>query len=165
MLVTLGEVLSNPVITLALNTWDVKKYFKYDFPKNNTVTTDSIYYYETANINFFKVDTTYWVRAYVQIGDQYFYGRSIKFVRQPNITTGDVDWKVGQQQATLYGSVVGFNPDVDLSGENAEGDLVDIDEVANYLCKHAKKEGLPPLHPDEVRFVVEADLDYQENSL
>ena len=107
-----------------------KKYFKYDFPKNNTVTTDSIYYYETANINFFKVDTTYWVRAYVQIGDQYFYGRSIKFVRQPNITTGDVDWKVGQQQATLYGSVVGFNPDVDLSGENAEGDLVDIDEVA-----------------------------------
>jgi hypothetical protein len=42
---------------------------------------------------------------------------------------------------------------------------IDIDEVANYLCKHAKKEGLPPLHPDEVRFVVEADLDYQENSL
>lgn len=42
---------------------------------------------------------------------------------------------------------------------------IDIDEVANYLCKHAKKEGLPSLHPDEVRFVVEADLDYQENSL
>ena len=109
-----------------------KIYFKYDFPKNNTVTTDSIYYYETANINFFKVDTAYWVRAYVQIGDQYFYGRSIKFVRQPNITTGDVEWKVGQQKATLHGSVVGFNSDVNLKpqGDNVDPELIDIDEVA-----------------------------------
>ena len=42
---------------------------------------------------------------------------------------------------------------------------VNIDEVADYLCRQAKKEGLPLLQPDEVRFVVEADLDYQENSL
>lgn len=42
---------------------------------------------------------------------------------------------------------------------------VDIDEVAGYLCKQAEDEKLPRLNPDEVRFVVEADLDYQENSL
>ncbi|UKK54209.1 hypothetical protein [Prevotella sp. E2-28] len=42
---------------------------------------------------------------------------------------------------------------------------VDIDEVAAYLCKEAKSEGQPQLDPDEVRFVVEADLDYQEDSL
>ena len=42
---------------------------------------------------------------------------------------------------------------------------VDIDEVAGYLCKQAEKEKQPRLDPDEVRFVVEADLDYQENSL
>ena len=42
---------------------------------------------------------------------------------------------------------------------------VDIDEVAAYLCKAAKSEGQPQLERDEVRFVVEADLDYQENSL
>ncbi len=42
---------------------------------------------------------------------------------------------------------------------------VDIDEISDYLCKQAKAEKLPGLQPDEVRFVVEADLDYQEESL
>ena len=42
---------------------------------------------------------------------------------------------------------------------------VDIDEVAAYLCKQAKNEGQPKLEADEVRFVVEADLDYQEENL
>lgn len=39
---------------------------------------------------------------------------------------------------------------------------VDIDEVSAYLCKQAETEGRPRLLADEVRFVVEADLDYQE---
>ena len=42
---------------------------------------------------------------------------------------------------------------------------VDIDEVSGYLCKQAENEKWSRLDPDEVRFVVEADLDYQENSL
>ena len=42
---------------------------------------------------------------------------------------------------------------------------VDIDEISDYLFKQAKAEKLPGLQPDEVRFVVEADLDYQEESL
>ena len=42
---------------------------------------------------------------------------------------------------------------------------VDIDEVAAYLCKQAQAEGLDVLRPDEVRFVIEADLDFQENDL
>ena len=42
---------------------------------------------------------------------------------------------------------------------------VDIDEVSDYLCKQAAVEGLPRLNADEVRFVVEADLDFQEGNL
>ena len=42
---------------------------------------------------------------------------------------------------------------------------VDIDEVSDYLCKQAATEGLPKLNADEVRFVVEADLDFQEENL
>ena len=42
---------------------------------------------------------------------------------------------------------------------------VDIDEVSDYLCKQAAAESLPKLNADEVRFVVEADLDFQEENL
>lgn len=42
---------------------------------------------------------------------------------------------------------------------------VDIDEVSDYLCKQAVAEDLPMLNADEVRFVVEADLDFQEENL
>ena len=42
---------------------------------------------------------------------------------------------------------------------------IDIDEVSDYLCKQAAVEGLPRLNADEVRFVVEADLDFQEENL
>ena len=41
---------------------------------------------------------------------------------------------------------------------------VDIDDVSTYLCQQAKAEGMAPLQADEVRFVVEADLDYQEQN-
>ena len=41
---------------------------------------------------------------------------------------------------------------------------IDIDQVADYLCNQAKKKGLPALDASEVRFVVEADLDFQEEN-
>ena len=44
-------------------------------------------------------------------------------------------------------------------------DYVDIDEVSDYLCRQAVAEGMPKLQADEVRFVVEADLDFQEENL
>ena len=42
---------------------------------------------------------------------------------------------------------------------------VDIDEVSDYLCRQAGAEGMPKLQADEVRFVVEADLDFQEANI
>lgn len=104
------------------------QYFKYDFPHND-VRKDSLFWYDRQNINLFKVDSAYWVRAYVKIADNYYYGRSIKFVRKPNIITGDVDWTVGAQEATLYGSVTGFNNEYAVnSGDDEE--LKDMEQLS-----------------------------------
>ena len=101
----------------------------YDF-KHEDVKNDSLYWYDRRNINLFMMDSTYWVRAYVKIDGSYYYGRSIKFVRQPNITTGDVEWAVGRQKATLFGSVKGFNSQL-LGESDANGtDLQDMDELS-----------------------------------
>lgn len=104
-------------------------YFKYDLPHTD-VKKDSVYWYDRQNINLFKVDSTYWVRAYVKIDGNYYYGRSIKFVRQPNIITGDVEWQVGEQQATLHGSVTGFNGDYMLNHQDEESTILqDMEEL------------------------------------
>ena len=42
---------------------------------------------------------------------------------------------------------------------------IDLEQAADYLCQQAEAEGLPRLDPQEVFFVVEADLDFQEQSL
>lgn len=108
------------------------KTFRYDFP-NKGLDHDSVYYLNTENINFFKIDTTYWARAYVVIDGKYYYANSKKFLRQPNIITGDVEWKVGRQTATLHGNVKGFNDNVDLYNPNNEENatnLKSIDEIA-----------------------------------
>ena len=115
--------------TLVTHTGDGAQYKKYDFPHTG-IKTDSIFYYDRQNINIFKVDTTYWVRAYVKIDGQYYYGRSIKFVRQPNIETGDVEWAVGKTTAKLHGSVIGFNNDDAVGDGQEEGEFHDMEEIA-----------------------------------
>lgn len=45
---------------------------------------------------------------------------------------------------------------------NADEVDVDLEEVAAYVCRQAASEGLEPLDPQEVFFVVQADFDYQE---
>lgn len=42
---------------------------------------------------------------------------------------------------------------------------IDLEQVADAICKKAKKEGLGDYQADEVFFVVQADLDYQEQTL
>ena len=41
---------------------------------------------------------------------------------------------------------------------------IDIEQVAAAVCRQAKEEGLPQLHADDVYFVVQADLDFQEQN-
>ena len=42
---------------------------------------------------------------------------------------------------------------------------LDLEQVADAVCKKAKKEGQGDYKADEVFFVVQADLDYQEQTL
>ena len=42
---------------------------------------------------------------------------------------------------------------------------IDLEQASDYVCRQAEAEGLPQLDPQEVFFVVEADLDFQEQSL
>jgi len=42
---------------------------------------------------------------------------------------------------------------------------IDLDEVAAFVCKRAKEEGTGSYDPADVFFVVQADLDYQEQTL
>lgn len=105
------------------------QYFVYDFPHED-VKKDSLFWFDRQNINLFKVDSAYWVRAYVKIDNAYYYGRSIKFVRQPNIITGDVEWEVGSQTATLHGSVTGFNNDYAVSGDDDDDTFKDMEQLS-----------------------------------
>lgn len=48
-----------------------------------------------------------------------------------------------------------------------QGDEIDIDLelVAQHVCRQAEAEHRSPLDPQDVFFVVEADLDFQEENL
>jgi len=51
---------------------------------------------------------------------------------------------------------------LDLDDDEIE---IDLEQVADAICKKAKKERLGDYQSDEVFFVVQADLDYQEQTL
>ena len=42
---------------------------------------------------------------------------------------------------------------------------IDLEQVAAHVCRQAEAERLPALDPQDVFFVVEADLDFQEQAL
>ena len=42
---------------------------------------------------------------------------------------------------------------------------IDLEEVAGYVCKRAKDEGFcSSFNPEEIFFIVQADLDFQEQN-
>ena len=48
---------------------------------------------------------------------------------------------------------------------NEEEIDIDMEEVANYVCRKAKEDGVTNFVPEYVLFVAQADLDYQEQDL
>ncbi|MBR5326700.1 MAG: hypothetical protein IKU49_09460 [Prevotella sp.] len=49
---------------------------------------------------------------------------------------------------------------------NEEEIDIDLEAVAEYVCKKAKEEGFcSSYNPEEVFFIVQADLDFQEQNL
>ena len=51
-----------------------------------------------------------------------------------------------------------------LESDEEEVDI-DMEAVADYVCNKAKKEGVTNLVPEYVLFIVQADLDFQEQNL
>jgi len=51
-----------------------------------------------------------------------------------------------------------------LEGDDEEVDI-DMEKVADYVCKQAKKDNVGTFDPQDVFFIVQADLDYQEQNL
>ena len=50
--------------------------------------------------------------------------------------------------------------------ESTEEEIdIDMQAVANYVCNKAKEEGVTNLVPEYVLFIVQADLDFQEQNL
>lgn len=48
---------------------------------------------------------------------------------------------------------------------DAEEVDIDLEAVADYVCTKAKEEGVKNLDPEYVLFIVQADLDFQEQNL
>jgi hypothetical protein len=48
---------------------------------------------------------------------------------------------------------------------DAEEVDIDLEAVADYVCTKAKEEGVKNLAPEYVLFIVQADLDFQEQNL
>jgi hypothetical protein len=51
-----------------------------------------------------------------------------------------------------------------LEGNDEEVDI-DMEAVAAYVCEQAKKDGAGTFSPQDVFFIVQADLDFQEQNL
>ena len=52
-----------------------------------------------------------------------------------------------------------------LESDDEEVDI-DLEEIATYVCKRAKDEGFcATFNPKEVFFIVQADLDFQEQNI
>ena len=50
--------------------------------------------------------------------------------------------------------------------ESTEEEIdIDMEAVADYVCNKAKEEGVTNLVPEYVLFIVQADLDFQEQNL
>lgn len=51
-----------------------------------------------------------------------------------------------------------------LDSDDDEVDI-DVETVADFVCKEAEEEGEGPFDPQDVFFVVQADLDFQEQNV
>jgi len=72
-----------------------------------------------------------------------------------------------EQLQWMLDTIVSYYCESGILEDTIDDDEVDIDleQVAQYVCQQATADGMAPLDAQEVRFVVEADLDYQEQNL
>ena len=95
--------------------------------------------------------------------DQEENGREIAYIRE--LLPSDLKEKyTDEQMVWMLDAIAEYFFESGILETNDDEVDVDIDEVSAYLCRRAEAESRPRLLADEVRFVVEADLDYQEEN-
>ena len=66
----------------------------------------------------------------------------------------------------MMDAIVDYYFDSGILESNEEEVDIDLEAVAEYVCKRAKDEGFcSSFNPEEVFFIVQADLDFQEQNL
>ena len=87
--------------------------------------------------------------------------REIAFIREQ--LPADLKQKFSDEQLLFMIDAIGtyFYTSGVLESDSEEVDI-DMEAVSDFVCNEAKEEGEGPFDPEEVFFVVEADLDFQE---
>lgn len=90
--------------------------------------------------------------------------REIAFIRE--WLPSEIKEKYSDEQLLwMLDTIVDYYVESGLLDTDDEEIDIDLDVITAHLCQQAEKEGLPPLDPQEVFFVVEADLEFQEQDL
>ncbi|MBQ9216065.1 MAG: hypothetical protein IJ159_04830 [Prevotella sp.] len=65
----------------------------------------------------------------------------------------------------LMDAIVDYYFDSGILETNSDEVDIDMEEVAQAVCEQARKDGAGTFTPEEVFFIVQADLDFQEQNL
>lgn len=87
--------------------------------------------------------------------------RELKYIREQLPT--DLKQKYSDDDLLFMTDAIGtyFYTSGVLESDSDEVDI-DMEAVSDFVCNKAKEEGIGPFAPEEVFFVVEADLDFEE---
>ena len=70
-----------------------------------------------------------------------------------------------EQLLWMLDAIVDYYAESGILDTDDEEIEIDVDQVAEHLCEQAKAEGMDGMDTEEVRFVIEADLDFQEENV
>jgi len=90
--------------------------------------------------------------------------REIAFIRK-QLPVDLKDAYSDEQLLWMLDTIVEYYVESGVLDSDDEEIDIDLEAAADYVCQQAKKEGRDALDPQDVYFVVEADLDFQEQSL
>jgi hypothetical protein len=90
--------------------------------------------------------------------------REIAFIRE-QLPLDTKEKYSDEQLQWMLDTIVDYYVSSGLLDGDAEEVDIDMEQVAAHVCEQAAKEGQGKFDPEEVFFVVEADLDFQEETL
>ena len=90
--------------------------------------------------------------------------REIAFIRE-RLPIDLKEQYTDQQLRWMLDAIVDYYVDSGILDSDDDEIDIDMEAASEHLCKQAEKEGLAVLDPQDVYFVVEADLDFQEQNL